>query len=538
MRGILAVAALIIALLFILIEAGIGFRRGVFKSLARAGMLLVIGIILFFAIPWLAETVILLVVNQLAPGEECTTLAEAAKNIVDMTAKDADITVVVPLVETLLAVAATIVIPLLFVVAFWLLKLISWPVFALVCRWFEKDVAPEEKQPLTLNSKLYGAGVGIVMGAVLGAITFMPVAQLSKSIEPVGQECLQKVSVSGTVDACFFWPDSLAAKFYETVQLDALSSVMYRSLAKVEIRGREYTQKDLDELLAVVPEAIEVVDVLDGFQTEKLAEAVPPAKALVNEVFELSVFSDKNKLAALRYAAEQGLQQTESNPLTRAVQSAVNKMTLEEIENDIVGIMDVVVLLDKYGLMDVKSIETLDTRKLEDGFAGEFADAVYELKLAETVVPAMVDMLLEELLSELGVAVVPCGKIENFQETKDDFKELIELLLEVSSLAGDMEKNASMEKAKELLEKICKLQDSPFVSEETGRNITKAMLGYADVKDTIQREMKKQLEQQGDMAEEDILAVLDSVQQYVESGTADAETMYNIMLYLEGQPEM
>jgi len=272
-----------------------------------------------------------------------------------------------------------------------------------------------------------------------------------------------------------------------------LSSVMYRSLAKVEIRGREYTQKDLDELLAVVPEAIEVVDVLDGFQTEKLAEAVPPAKALVNEVFELSVFSDKNKLAALRYAAEQGLQQTESNPLTRAVQSAVNKMTLEEIENDIVGILDVVVLLDKYGLMDAKSIETLDTRKLEDGFAGEFADVVYELKLAETVVPAMVDMLLEELLSELGVAVVPCGKIENFQETKDDFKELIELLLEVSSLAGDMEKNASMEKAKELLEKIRKLQDSPFVSEETCRNITKAMLGYADVKDTIQREMKKQL---------------------------------------------
>ena len=212
--------------------------------------------------------------------------------------------------------------------------------------------------------------------------------------------------------------------------------------------------------------------------------------------------------------------------------------SLEEIENDIVGIMDVVVLLDKYGMMDAKSIETLDTKKLEDGFAGEFADAVYELKLAETVVPAVVDMLLEELLSELGVAVVPCGKIENFKETKDDFQELIELLLEVSALAGDMEKNASMETAKDLLENIRKLEESPFVSEETCRNITKAMLGYADVKDTIQREMKKQLEQQGDMAEEDILAVLDSVQQYVESGTADAETMYNIMLYLEGQPEM
>ncbi len=538
MRGILAIIALVIVLLLILIEAGIGFCRGVMKSLLRAGTLLVIGVILFFAIPWLAETVILLVVNKLAPGEDCTTLAEAAKNIVDMTAKDADITVMVPLVETLLAVAATIVIPLLFVIAFWLLKLISWPVFALICRWFEKDVAPEEKQSLTLNSKLYGAGVGVVMGAFLGAITFMPVAQLSKSIEPVGQECLQKGSVSGTVDACFFWSDSLAAKFYETVQLDALSSVMYRSLASVEIRGREYTQKDLDELLALVPEAVEVVDVLDGFKTEKLAEAVPPAKALVNDVFELSVFSDKNKLAAFRYVTELGLQQTESNPLTTAVQSAVNSMTLAEIENDLMGIMDIVLLLDKYGLMDVKSIEALDIKKLENGFAAEFADAVYELKLAETVVPAMVDVLLESLLSELDVAVVPCGKIENFKETEEDFKELIELLLAVSSLADDMEKNASMGKAKELLEKICKLEDSPFVSDETCRNITKAMLGYTDVKDTIQSEMKKQLEQQGDMAEEDILAVLDSVQQYVESGTADAEMMYNLMIYLEEGPVM
>ncbi len=538
MRGILAVVALVIALLLILIEAGIGFRRGVLKSLLRAGILLVIGVVLFFAVPWLAETVILLAVNQLAPGEDCTTLAEAAKNIVDMAGKNVDITVVVPLVETLLAVAATIVIPLLFVITFWLLKLISWPVFAFVCRWFEKDVAPEEKQPLTLNSKLYGAGVGIVMGAFLGAITFMPLAQLSKSIEPVGQECLQKGSISGTVDACFFWPDSLAAKFYETVQLDALSSVMYRSLASVEIRGREYTQKDLDELLALVPDVVEVVDVLDGFKAEKLAEAVPPAKTLVNDVFELSVFSDKNKLAALRYITEQGLQQTESNPLTTAVQIAVDSMTLAEIESDLMGILDIVVLLDQYGLTNVKSIEALDIKKLENGFAAEFADAVYELKMAESVVPAMVDMLLEELLSQLDVAVVPCGTIDNFKETKKDFEELIELLLDVASLADDMEKNASMEKAKELLEKICKLEDSPFVSDETCRNITKAMLGYADVKDTIQSEMKKQLEQQGDMAEEDILAVLDSVQQYVESGTAEAETMYNIMLYLEGQPGM
>lgn len=537
MRGILAIVALVIALLLILIEAGIGLRRGVFKSLARAGMLLVIGVILFLFIPGLTKVLILLAVNKLVPGEDCTTFAEAAKAIVDQAGQGANVTVVVPLVETLLAVAATIVIPLMFVVSFWLLKLISWPVFAFACNWFEKDVAPEEKMPPTLNAKLYGAGIGIVMGAILGAITFMPLAQLSKSVEPVGRECIQKGSVSGTVDACLFWPESLVAKFYETVQLDALSAAMYRSLGSVEIRGREYTQKDLDELLMLVPEAIEVVDALDGFKAEKLAEAVPPAKALVNDVFELSVLSDKNKLAALRYATEQGLQQTKSNPLTIAVQGAVNNMTLAEIENDLMGILDVVVLLDQYGLMGIDSVESLDMKKLENGFAAEFADAVYELKLAETVVPALVDMLLEEMLSELDIQVVPCGKIENFEETEEDFEVLIELLLEVSSLANDMEQNASMEKAKELLEKICKVQASPFVSDETCRNITKVMLSYGDVKATIQSEMKEQLEQQGGMTEEDILAVLDSIQQYVESGTADAETMYNILLYLEGEPE-
>ena len=118
MRGILAVVVLVIAFVLILAETGIGALRGLKKSLWRVGILFVIGVALFFLVHGLAETLILLVVNELVQGEECTSLAEAAKGIVDMTGQGANVTVVVPLVETLLALAATIVIPLVFVAAF------------------------------------------------------------------------------------------------------------------------------------------------------------------------------------------------------------------------------------------------------------------------------------------------------------------------------------------------------------------------------------------------------------------------------------
>ena len=117
MGSVLSSITLVLALLFIVIEAGLGALRGTKRELCRIGSLVVIGLLLFFLVPGMGKALVLAVVNVFYPAG--TTFTEVAGQITMELGMDA--AAVGSIVETVLALGISLLVPFVFVTLFWLL---------------------------------------------------------------------------------------------------------------------------------------------------------------------------------------------------------------------------------------------------------------------------------------------------------------------------------------------------------------------------------------------------------------------------------
>ncbi len=491
----LSIATLLLALLFIAVEAGLGALRGMKKELCRIGSLFVIGLLLFFLVPEIAKGLILAVIGLIYPGGN--TFSEIAGMIVmDLQLPAA----VVSVIETILALTISLLVPFVFVALFWILKLISWPVFALVCLIIrnvrkpfpgaaepvpEAAAALEEGTPSVssmlapkdtpdLTERLIGAAIGAVAGLFLGALTFMPLSQLSKTVETVGQDMVTELTDSETADIIFFWSESPAGTLYRVTQLDSLFGMLHNSLAKIEIGDKIYEAKSLTELLEIIPEVVALAEGFEDAEIEDLAAAAEPLKSVLGSVLDISLFTEEEKTELIRYLAREGLAETEEeNRIVTAALEGLEKMSFAEVRNDVLAAIDLIVVFERYGLTDTDDLEKIADIFCDENFICESADAVYALNLAEQVLPAAIDSLLEAVLAELDVKITPSDRIGNFKETKDDFEALLQL---TGDLANPEEQTDSAEGLNKLVQGVLRLKDSPFVSEKTIADLEDVLL--------------------------------------------------------------
>lgn len=565
----LSLVTLVLALLFIAVEAGLGALRGMKKELCRVGSLLAIGLLLFFIVPGMAEVLILVAVGLIYPGGD--SFAEMSM----MLATDMNLNAVAvgSMVETLLALVASLMIPFLFVVLFWVCKLISWPIFALVCliiksirkpvpeklrdaqsvseegavagelAAMEETFVPEYKRKPELTERLSGAAIGAVAGLFLGALTFMPLAKLSEKVDAVGKTNVAELAGDEVADAVFFWSESSAGSLYQVTQLDGLFGLLYDSLAKVEIEDRVYEAKNLDAVLEIVPEALELVEALEEADIESLAAVAESVKSAAESVLDISLFTDAEKLELVQYLAEEALSETaEENELAAETLAFVDEMSYAEMKSDVLAAIDLIVVLDENGLTGTISLDNLEDVIKNDKLIEEGTEAIYRLNLAEAVLPAAVDMALEEVLKSMDVTVVHCGEIANFKETKEDFKSLLRLTNKLLDVAENMDELNTMDEVGEVLKEIEKLKASPFVSDETYENLEKALIRntIADgkVEETIQNAVKDHLEEINRTTEEEIddeiiRMVQEAIRKYLNGENVSLEEINKIVALLQ-----
>ena len=523
METALSIVTLLFALGCIGAEAGMGALRGMKKELCRIGSLFVIGMLLFFLVPGIAKTLILAVVGLIYPG------GNSFSDIAGIIATELQLNAaVVSVIETILALTASLLVPFVFVVLFWVCKLISWPIFALVCliiknagkpfpQTTEKAAVPEAavaledgvtkgdsvtvpsvrsmlvKEKPDSTERLIGAAIGAVAGLFLGALTFMPLAQLNKTVEIIGAEAIAEVTDEETAEIVCFWSESPAGTLYRVTQLESLFGLLHNSLARIKIEDRVYEAKSLTELAELIPEALELAEALEDMETGSLAAVATPLKTVVAGVLDVSLFNETEKTELVRYLAREGFAGTETeNRVLTAMLNGLQEMEFTEVRNDVLAVIDLVVMLDRYGLTKTDDMAVLAETFGNETFVQETADAVYAINLAEAVLPAGIDWLLESVLEEFDVKVVPSDKIENFKETKEDFKELLRiigLLANAEGLSGSIEKLGS------LTEKVLLLKDSAFISDETFSALENAILGQVFTRDNIRSVVDEIVEQ-------------------------------------------
>ena len=214
-------------------------------------------------------------------------------------------------------------------------------------------------------------------------------------------------------------------------------------------------------------------------------------------------------MGLVRYVAREALSETaEENVLAADALEAVEKMEFAELKNDVLGAIDLIVVLDRHGLTDSKKLEKLDTSIFTDAFIDEGADAIYELNLAEAVLPSAIDMVLESVLAEMDVKVVPHEDIKDFKSTKQDFKDLLKLVKELAELVEDADKLTTMSDVKAALNKVAKLKNSPFIAAETYANLETTLIkntvSTAKVEETIQTAVKEHIEEIKQAVGEDV----------------------------------
>ena len=512
----LSVITLVLALLFIAVEAGLGALRGMKKELCRVGSLFAIGLLLFFLVPGLAEALILASMKLIYPN------SNSFSDVAGILATDMHLNVegIGTVIETILALVASVMVPFVFVVLFWVCKLISWPIFALACliiksirkpqpanaapnqpvmqgvpAYVNEEAAVTAERPVIgggvtnrvkpdRTGRLIGAAIGAVAGLFLGALTFMPLAQLSKSVELVGKDAITRVADSETADIVCFWSDSPAGTLYRVTQLDDLFGLLHNSLARIEIDGRAYEAKSLAEVLELVPDVLALADALDGADIGSLASAAEPLKAVVGGVLDIGLFDENQKMELVRYLAKEGLAGTaEDNKLAGVVADKLEEMQFTDIRDDVIAAIDLIVVLDKYGLTNIDQLDAVAEVFEDEAFISESADAVYALNLAEVLLPTSVDLLLETVLEDTEVEVEPVGEIEDFGETKEDFKELLQvagMLLNPEALTGSVEDMSG------LVNGIMSLKESPFISDKTFAGVESMILGQVFTRDNIQ----------------------------------------------------
>lgn len=523
METALSIVTLLFALGCIGAEAGMGALRGMKKELCRIGSLFVIGMLLFFLVPGIAKTLILAVVGLIYPG------GNSFSDIAGIIATELQLNAaVVSVIETILALTASLLVPFVFVVLFWVCKLISWPIFALVCliiknagnpfpQTAEEATVPEAaaaledgvtkgdsvtvpsersmpvKEKPDSTDRLIGAAIGAVAGLFLGALTFMPLAQLNKTVEIIGAEAIAEVTDEETAEIVCFWSEAPAGTLYRVTQLESLFGLLHNSLARIKIEDRVYEAKSLTELAELIPEALELAGALEDMETGSLAAVATPLKTVVAGVLDVSLFNETEKTELVRYLAQEGFAGTETeNRVLTAMLNGLQEMEFTEVRNDVLAVIDLVVVLDRYGLTKTDDMAVLAETFGNETFVQETADAVYAINLAEAVLPAGIDWLLESVLEEFDVKVVPSDKIENFKETKEDFKELLRiigLLANAEGLSGSIEKLGS------LTEKILSLKDSAFISDETFRALENAILSQVFTRDNIRSVVDEIVEQ-------------------------------------------
>lgn len=521
MGSVLSIVTLVLALVFIAAEAGLGALRGTKRELCRIGSLVVIGLILFFLVPGIGKALVLTVVNVFYPIG--TTYTEAAMQIASELGMEA--AAVGSIVETVLALGVSLLVPFVFVALFWVLKLISWPIFALVCLIIKKTRKEQPQEVPNATERLVGAAIGAVAGLFLGALTFMPLAQLNQSVTAMGNETVAELAGDEVADAVGFWSKAPAGGLYRVTQLEPLFGLLYHSLSKVEIDDKVYRAKDLNELFKIVPEAVSLLAELEDADLKGLAAVADPLKNVVHGVLDINLFAEEDKLALVQYLAEEGLAEpAEENALAAAALYGVKEMSYAEFENDVLAAIDLIVVLDKHGLTGVKDLSHLDASLFNRELIEDSADAIYELNLAEQVLPPAIDMIIEGALSELGVTVVPCGEVSDFKNSKQDFIDLLSVMSELMGIADNVENLTTTGDVKAALAKIAELKNSVFIAPATYANLEtmliKNTVSTAKVEETIHTAVKDHMEEVKQNMDEDVEIDDEAIEKVQEAVTA------------------
>lgn len=306
-------------LLFVLAGMIWGLIRGLKKSAFRAGWVIVTAVIVFFLAPVITVALMKMDISFLninIDGVALTSLNELAahylKQIPDfgemLTENPETLEIMVKLVSLLLNA-------FIYVILFWLAKIILWPIWAILSAVLikKKNKDGEKKK----KHAWWGLLVGTVLGLFVGGTTLMPVmgvVNLATEVEKTSQKTyiteetdengnvvevekrggfISQYAGDEVVEILNAYNNSFVRNAFKYTGIEFLSNAAFTALSTTKIDGETTVLKDELKSVILTFDTVQTLQKI-GFKDltqAKVTELIKVARRLVNQMFDIKILS-------------------------------------------------------------------------------------------------------------------------------------------------------------------------------------------------------------------------------------------------------
>lgn len=466
---VIGIITTIITLLIIALEVMIGYERGIRKNIFRMFMLILVAVLTLYITPPVVELVVreLIITNKLYDFLYGLTGVNPSSYLF--------------IRETAVNMFDVFLNPFVYVVLFWILKLISFGIYLLLDRYIMNKKFNKLFPSPNKRSSIAGGVLGGLYAVLIGAVFFMPISAYSELLQKTEESMALIEGQEGTVSDllgdnyrfAISYKRTPSYYFYKYTGSQYLGDAMFSSLSKKETDlATVSVERYLTSIIRVYDAAKRIYSMNQGKTSYDLERYVHSMSVIVDEFARPEIVSgtDMEKLALLEDILQTG-SLFGNNTILNTLTQNMDYETLEALELDMKHVTELMTLLQEKDILsdiledksDITSLEVMD--KLDDEFIVRIADKLYSMEQAEYIVPMITEKLLALLLEDGGVSSEVLEQIENFGDTKQEF---IEVCKSGKQLAYLMNYDVEEERAREFLEEsLAVIRASKLIRKDT-----------------------------------------------------------------------
>ncbi len=469
MTLVIGIITTIITLLIIALEVMIGYERGIRKNVIRAVMLILVAFLTLLITPPIVELIVreLILTNKLYDYlYGLTGINPISYGFV---------------MESAVNMFTVFLNPFVYVILFWVLKLISFGIYLLIDRYIMKRRLTNLFPCPTKKSSIAGAVLGGIYAIFIGAIFFMPVSAYSELLHNTEQTTILADREEGVVSELFgnvnyeiavSYQRTPSYYFYKYTGSKFFGDAVFETLSEKETEVTTVSVEQYIPSIARVYRAAKVLrDSKGSLETANLTEYITSFNLIIDEFAsqQLIIGTDQEKLSLMKEILHQN-EAIQANRMLKAITDNMKYNSLSDMQQDMSVLVEFSSLLNEKKLLNdlfTNSTE-LSTRELitmlEDDLILEIADMLYSMKQADIVVPMITEKLLGLLFNDGAAGEDALYQIENFGDTKQDF---IEVCKAGRQLAYLLNYEVNKEEALSFLdESITTLRNSKLIQKE------------------------------------------------------------------------
>ena len=368
---------------FIIMGFLFGAGRGLKKSSLRLVFVVSIAAVMYFIAPYVSAWLLGYDFSSMLNGltvdiggvaHPISTIDNLITTFINSSQALQDFVTANPTFETLVQQLPTIVTNLaVFLLGFWLLKILTWPIFAIMASGYNKRKEDGSKPK---KHRFAGGFIGIVQGAVIALVTFMPIAGVSGILNVEGTDgsgtLLGSVLPPEIVEFLPVYENSFMGKIGNIGNMD---DQVFDGLTTITVTnpetGESVTIRPRQEAatgMAIAGDVQQLINMVQGIQNGTITDIDwDLIEGLVDKVFELNTL----ELILEEYApylvneaannAEYGISdQIDALPVSEDVRdfldeflSSLDEATIAGFKTDAMALVNIGRALDEHGIIDL-----------------------------------------------------------------------------------------------------------------------------------------------------------------------------------------